>query len=187
MCNSGDSAASSSIGKGGKGRKDLMQGVKSEGGAAEGLASEDPLAALAVGTDVLQPLMPFMTAFQLLRTPITARGAGLRLKRALLLDPFKTVVPAAAFSQPSSAEVLTMSLLDAHCGNFQQMMLWDWLKANLPGYLTLPGLNPSDVIVAVGSGAQGTTAAGGDAAGGSGALVGSMGSLGGLVGPVGVC
>lgn len=48
---------------------------------------EDPMAALAMGTDVLQPLMPFMTAFQLLREPVTAKGAGLRLKRkqALLL------------------------------------------------------------------------------------------------------
>jgi hypothetical protein len=42
---------------------------------------EDPMAALAMGTDVLQPLMPFMTAFQLLREPMTAKGAGLRLKR----------------------------------------------------------------------------------------------------------
>jgi hypothetical protein len=43
--------------------------------------SEDPMAALSMGTDVLQPLMPFMTAFQLLREPVTAKGAGLRLKR----------------------------------------------------------------------------------------------------------
>jgi hypothetical protein len=42
---------------------------------------DDPLAALTMGTDVLQPLMPFMTAFQLLRAPTTVRGAGLRLKR----------------------------------------------------------------------------------------------------------
>jgi hypothetical protein len=39
------------------------------------------MAALSMGTDVLQPLMPFSTAFQLLREPITAKGAGLRLKR----------------------------------------------------------------------------------------------------------
>jgi len=44
-------------------------------------ADEDPMAALTMGTDVLQPLMPFMTAFQLLREPMTAKGAGLRLKR----------------------------------------------------------------------------------------------------------
>lgn len=42
------------------------------------------MAALSMGTDVLQPLMPFMTAFQLLRQPITAKGAGLRLKRECL-------------------------------------------------------------------------------------------------------
>lgn len=64
------------------------------------------------------------------------------------------------------------------------MMLWDWLKANLPGYLTLPGLNPSDVAVTVGVGPLPSSEGG---AGGSGALVGNLGSLGGLVGPVGVC
>jgi hypothetical protein len=26
-----------------------------------------------------------------------------------------------------------------------QVMLWDWLKANLPGYLTLPRLNSPDI------------------------------------------
>lgn len=31
-----------------------------------------------------------------------------------------------------------------------QVMLWDWLKANLPGYLSLPGLTPSDVAAAAG-------------------------------------
>lgn len=40
---------------------------------------------------------------------------------ALLLDPFRTVVPAAAYAQPSAAEVAQMSLLDAHCGTFQQV------------------------------------------------------------------
>lgn len=40
---------------------------------------------------------------------------------ALLLDPFRTVVPAAAYSQPTAAEVANMSLLDAHCGTFQQV------------------------------------------------------------------
>lgn len=78
-----DMAASGGAARGGRGRKDVVpqQGVRSDGGGAEGLLTEDPLAALAMGTDVLQPLMPFMTAFQLLRTSITARGAGLRLKR----------------------------------------------------------------------------------------------------------
>lgn len=60
---------------------------------------------------------------------------------ALLLDPFRTVVPAAAFPQPSAAEVARMTLLEAHCGTFQRVMLWDWLKAHLPGYLSLPGLS----------------------------------------------
>lgn len=60
--------------------------VKAEPGAAwQGVLDEDPLAALSMGTDVLQPLMPFMTAFQLLREPITAKGAGLRLKRESML------------------------------------------------------------------------------------------------------
>jgi hypothetical protein len=40
---------------------------------------------------------------------------------ALLLDPFRTVVPAAAYPQPTAAEVYNMSLLDAHCGTFQQV------------------------------------------------------------------
>lgn len=39
---------------------------------------DDPLAHLFKGFDELQPLMPVLTAFQLLRTPVTARGAGLR-------------------------------------------------------------------------------------------------------------
>jgi hypothetical protein len=78
---------------------------------------------------------------QLLRTPVTAKGAGLRLKRALVLDPFRTVVPAAAYPQPSAAEVASMSLLDAHCGTFQKVMVWDYLREQLPGYIQLPGLN----------------------------------------------
>jgi len=40
---------------------------------------------------------------------------------ALLLDPFRTVVPAAAYPQPSAPDVAAMSLLDAHCGSFQQV------------------------------------------------------------------
>jgi hypothetical protein len=40
---------------------------------------------------------------------------------ALLLDPFRTVVPAAAYPQPSAAEVANMTLLDAHCGSFQKV------------------------------------------------------------------
>lgn len=119
---------------------------------------------------------------------------------ALLLDPFRTVVPAAAYSQPTAAEVAGMSLLDAHCGTYQQVrrrrqqqqhdtsvhhvpvnchtadgvligscvapasgqptacvctrhisqavmcavcvqvMLYTWLKANLPSYVTLLGM-----------------------------------------------
>lgn len=119
--NSADSGSSGS-GRAGKARKLLQHhSEQRDGGGAAAVQDEDPLAALAMGTDVLQPLMPFMTAFQLLRAPVTARGAGLRLKRALLLDPFKTVVPAAAFPQPSAAEVARMSLLDAHCGTFQKV------------------------------------------------------------------
>lgn len=76
---SGDSVSS----KGSKSRRDAKNGNSSSARflAAGGGLDEDPLAALAMGTDVLQPLMPFMTAFQLLRAPVTARGAGLRLKR----------------------------------------------------------------------------------------------------------
>lgn len=140
---SDDSSGSGSGGR--KGRKQQQQQQLDDAAAAAAVNDEDPLAALAMGQDVLQPLMPFMTAFQLLRAPITARGAGLRLKRALLLDPFKTVVPAAAFPQPAAPEVAALSLLDAHCGSFQQVMLWDWLKTNLPGYLTLPRLNSPDI------------------------------------------
>jgi hypothetical protein len=40
---------------------------------------------------------------------------------ALLLDPFKTMVPAAAFPQPAASVVSQLSLLDAHCGSFQQV------------------------------------------------------------------
>ncbi|KAF6253607.1 hypothetical protein COO60DRAFT_1668193 [Scenedesmus sp. NREL 46B-D3] len=142
---SDESGSSGNGGRGSKGRKQQQQQQQQQhDAAAAAAAEEDPLSALAMGQDVLQPLMPFMTAFQLLRAPVTARGAGLRLKRALLLDPFKTVVPAAAFPQPAASEVSQLSLLDAHCGSFQQVMLWDWLTANLPGYLTLPRLNPPD-------------------------------------------
>jgi hypothetical protein len=41
----------------------------------------------------------------------------------LLLDPFRTVVPAAAYRQPTAPEVANMSLMDAHCGTFQQVSL----------------------------------------------------------------
>jgi hypothetical protein len=220
--NSTQAAAGSGRGKGGrKGNQAAAAAAQAEqqqqqpaGGAGIFGLDEDPMAALSTGTDVLQPLMPFMTAFQLLRQPITAKGAGLRLKReclwlvaitdthafcmlahscsrlawnccgyrvvprrmftvcqcmpvavtvsirlesqgqpptsnisgvtrvrlacqstevppcccwcmvpagALLLDPFRTVVPAAAYSQPTAAEVANMSLLDAHCGTYQQV------------------------------------------------------------------
>jgi hypothetical protein len=66
-----------------KGRKQQQEQQRQEGAAAAAANDEDPLAALAMGQDVLQPLMPCMTAFQLLRAPVTARGAGLRLKREL--------------------------------------------------------------------------------------------------------
>jgi hypothetical protein len=74
------------IGRSKNGRKGAQAAAaaaqKSEGRVAfQGVLDEDPMAALAMGTDVLQPLMPFSTAFQLLREPITAKGAGLRLKR----------------------------------------------------------------------------------------------------------
>ncbi|KAF8070905.1 COG8 [Scenedesmus sp. PABB004] len=129
--------------RGAKARREQAKRDASAAAAAAAAASAaaaeedaDPLAALAVGSEELQPLMPFMTAFQLLRCAVTARGAGLRLKRALLLDPFRTVVPAAAFPQPAAPDVAAMSLLDAHCGAFQTVMLWDWLKTNLPGRYT---------------------------------------------------
>lgn len=52
---------------------------------------------------------------------------------ALLLDPFRTVVPAAAYSQPTAPEVASMSLLDAHCGTYQQVRArqqqWDQAAA----------------------------------------------------------
>jgi hypothetical protein len=84
---SDDSGNSGSGGR--KGRKQQQEQQQQQDAAAAAAANdEDPLAALAMGQDVLQPLMPFMTAFQLLRAPVTARGAGLRLKRelAVLLD-----------------------------------------------------------------------------------------------------
>jgi hypothetical protein len=88
------SSTAGAAGSSGTGRsKGVRKGSKAAAGdqssqqqaaAAAGLSgvlSEDPMAALSMGTDVLQPLMPFMTAFQLLREPVTAKGAGLRLKR----------------------------------------------------------------------------------------------------------
>jgi hypothetical protein len=75
-------AEAAGTGRGKGGRKAAAAAVKVEPGAGgQGALNEDPLAALSMGTDVLQPLMPFMTGFQLLREPITAKGAGLRLKR----------------------------------------------------------------------------------------------------------
>ena len=90
-------------------------------GGGDGIRDIDPLPLLSQGVAVLQPLMPFMTAFQLLRVPALAKGAGVRLKRALLLDPFRTVVPAAAFPEPSLQELQGLSLLEAHCGSFQKV------------------------------------------------------------------
>jgi hypothetical protein len=90
-------------------------------GGAVGYGDADPLPLLSQGVHVLQPLMPFMTAFQLLRLPALSKGAGVRLKRALLLDPFRTVVPAAAFPEPSLAELQGLTLLEAHCGAFQKV------------------------------------------------------------------
>lgn len=92
--------------------------------AESGGLGPDPLPLLAQGVQVLQPLMPFMTAFQLLRAPLMVHGAGLRLKRALLLDPFRTVVPAAAFTMPEQQQMHNMTLMDAHCGSFQQVSSW---------------------------------------------------------------
>jgi hypothetical protein len=89
--------------------------------AESGGLGPDPMPLLAQGVQVLQPLMPFMTAFQLLRAPLMVHGAGLRLKRALLLDPFRTVVPAAAFTVPGQQQMHSMTLMDAHCGSFQQV------------------------------------------------------------------
>jgi hypothetical protein len=58
-----------------------MSGLLARAAGAEDLLTADPLAELSKGTDVLRPLMPFATAFQLLRAPLTAHGAGGRLKR----------------------------------------------------------------------------------------------------------
>lgn len=57
-----------------------MSGVIAAAGGRTDLLA-DPLAELSMGTDVLKPLMPFCTAFGLLKAPLMARGAGLRLKR----------------------------------------------------------------------------------------------------------
>jgi hypothetical protein len=83
---SDDSGSSGNGGRSNKGRKQQQQQEQQQqddAAAAAAASDDDPLAALAMGQDVLQPLMPFMTAFQLLRAPVTARGAGLRLKREL--------------------------------------------------------------------------------------------------------
>lgn len=72
-------------------------------------------------------------------------------------------------------------------------MLWDWLKANLPGYITLPGLNPVDSTTRYNKSAaaavQASTAAPSGAAAGFGAVydAGVAAAAAGLIGPVGVC
>ncbi len=54
---------------------------------------------------------------------------------ALLIDPFRTVVPAGAFPQSTCEALKNLSLHDAHCGTFFEVMPWDWLATNLPGYM----------------------------------------------------
>lgn len=95
----------------------------------------DPLPALSLGMDALKPLMPFKTAFMFLTTPITAKGAGLRLKRAIILDPFMTVVPESAFPMPPLSVLQPMTVYDLHCGAYRETTLWEWLQANLPNYV----------------------------------------------------
>jgi hypothetical protein len=73
-----DQDAAAGAGQPGQGQDVAMRAAS---GGCEGQEESDPLHDLAVGTDVLRPLMPFVTAFQLLRAPVTAKGAGLRLKR----------------------------------------------------------------------------------------------------------
>jgi hypothetical protein len=59
---------------------------------------------------------------------------------SLLLDTFRTVVPAAAFGAPSGAALRGLTLLEAHMGSFQPVMLYDWLRANLPSVLSVTTL-----------------------------------------------
>jgi hypothetical protein len=121
-----------------------LSGLLARAAGAEDPSAADPLLELSKGTDVLHPLMPFATAFQLLRAPLTARAGGGRLKRALLLDTFRTVVPSAAFGAPSGAALRSLTLLEAHMGSFQPVMLYDWLKANLPCALQAAGPAAAD-------------------------------------------
>lgn len=39
----------------------------------------------------------------------------------MLLDPYRTVVQAAAYAQPTAGELAGMSVLEAHCGAWQQV------------------------------------------------------------------
>ncbi|KAI8470482.1 MAG: hypothetical protein J3K34DRAFT_420654 [Monoraphidium minutum] len=131
----GDAGDAGGGGKRGGGKRGAAAAAAAEG-RLDAALEEDPMSELLRGFDKLQPLMPQLTAFQLLRAPTTARGAGLRLKRAMLIDPYRTVVPASAYTQPSAAELSAMSVLDAHCGAWQEVMLYDWLRDN-QAYLQL--------------------------------------------------
>ena len=56
----------------------------------------------------------------------------------LVIDPFQTVLPAAAFSVPSIAQLRGMQLIDVHCGRFFPVMFWNWIKEHLPNPPELP-------------------------------------------------
>ncbi|KAK9813731.1 hypothetical protein WJX73_005548 [Symbiochloris irregularis] len=77
-------------------------------------------------------LLPHTAAFECLAQPLLARGAGLRLDCDLVIDPFQTVLPAAACSIPAIAQLRGMGLLDVHCRCFFPVMFWDWMQQHLP-------------------------------------------------------
>lgn len=104
----------------------------------------DPLHDLAMGSESLRPLMPHATAFQLLRTPSLCYGGGLRLKRALLLDAFITVVPSDAFPVPAFEVLQGLTVHGAHCGSYRSVMLWEWLQERLPTYADIMPASDGD-------------------------------------------
>eukprot|EP00884_Botryococcus_braunii_P004530 jgi/Botrbrau1/14078/Bobra.182_3s0025.1 len=81
--------------------------------------------------------MPLNTAFQLLTSPLLARGLGLRLKCGILMDPYLTVVPASAFPTASVAQLGGMSIYDVHCGRYRSTQFQEWLRTNLPDHSRL--------------------------------------------------
>jgi hypothetical protein len=95
-----------------------------------------------MGAESLQPLMPHATAFQLLRTPLTCYGGGQRLKRALLLDAFQTVLPSDAFPVPGLQALEGLTVHEAHCGTYRSVALWDWLQERQPTYAAIMPSGP---------------------------------------------